>query len=93
MNHAFGNSTFPQCAARIEVAAITMYKRLQDEYDTDAPRNIPSASFAGTENQFRTPSRQLGGTVMLPWRPMGYIYHSITQLPDGRLSMIVAPRT
>ena len=81
----------PQCRAVLIVSAQTIYQSQAATFDISTPRD---ASPAVTESQYGTPQsriRDLNTTTALPWWPSALQYHSMTQLADGRLSIIVDP--
>jgi len=82
------HATCPQCRAVLIVAARSTYTpQPHEEYSLATPRN---ATPAVSESNYGTP-QSTASNLFLPWWPAALQYHSMTQLPDGRLSFIVDP--
>ena len=88
-----GTATCPTCRAPLIVAAQTTYQSQQHytAFDISTPRDVTPAA---SESQFGTPLSSTSNlAAAFPWWPVNEtgVYHTMTQLPDGRLSIIVDP--
>ena len=84
----------PQCRAEMIVISVSQYnlQPTEGEFDIFTPRQSQQGSgiVSQAPSGWATPNSQMSETLY-PWWPDTYAYHSMTNLPDGRLSIIVDP--
>ena len=87
-----GQPTCPQCRAPIEIVSINPYQPADrsQRYDISTPRD--SDASGNVSRNASVSSFQSVASQAFPWWPESLAYHSMTSLPDGRLSIIVDPR-
>ena len=83
-------NTCPQCRTPLVVVTQITHHIEQSsssqQYDISTPRDLPTERLS--EPGYLTPQSSASA---FPWWPLTQAYHGMTQLPDGRLSIIVDP--